>query len=427
MRRPSDRKSSLRLMRSVLTNENGVVLIVGLMFMAILAMVGMAAVFMTTTDLQIGGNYRASVQASNVAEAGAQEARERLRLKPDANHTDAAQWTLYIGTDEKAQKKGYDSTNSMHNRVASLQIDMEYTVIITHQVDESGNVLYWGDADENGTFERHADETKGHPNIYLIKSFGNANGASKLVLMEVTRVPPVPIKAALYTTAGADLQGAVTVNGIDNCEGSVDKPGIATPLLKVTDEDPVNPPSTPNAVTGSLIDKDPNVKYSESPINVQTIVASLKNSANFVYELAADATHTGSTTPGPGDGWGTPDLTASPPTCGSCNIVYYDMGGIGTLTLTGTVTGCGILLVDGDLHLGGSFNWYGTVIVSGALRAVGGGSVGKNVMGAVLTGDTTEGDYVGGSVDIAYCSSATENQNQNYPLTILSWSDGSSG
>jgi len=53
-----------------LENENGAALVTGLMFLAILAMLGATAVLMTTTDLQIGANYKASAVALNDAEAG---------------------------------------------------------------------------------------------------------------------------------------------------------------------------------------------------------------------------------------------------------------------------------------------------------------------------------------------------------------------
>jgi len=76
-------KAGLSVMRSAFSNENGAVLVIGLMFLAILAMLGTTAVVMTTTDMQIGANYKASVQGSYVAEAGVSEAIYRLGLFDD--------------------------------------------------------------------------------------------------------------------------------------------------------------------------------------------------------------------------------------------------------------------------------------------------------------------------------------------------------
>ena len=59
-------------------NEKGFVLPVGLMFMAIIAILGTTAVIVTTTDLKIGSNYRDSKQAFYIAEAGLARAAAEL-------------------------------------------------------------------------------------------------------------------------------------------------------------------------------------------------------------------------------------------------------------------------------------------------------------------------------------------------------------
>ncbi len=51
-------------------NEKGMVLATGLMFLAIIAIVGTTAVIVTTTDIKIGSNYKKSQQAFYAAEAG---------------------------------------------------------------------------------------------------------------------------------------------------------------------------------------------------------------------------------------------------------------------------------------------------------------------------------------------------------------------
>lgn len=59
-------------------NDHGAALIISLMFVAILAMIGTTAVVMTTTDMQIGGNYRASTEAFFDADAGINYAIRKL-------------------------------------------------------------------------------------------------------------------------------------------------------------------------------------------------------------------------------------------------------------------------------------------------------------------------------------------------------------
>ena len=63
-------KLRLSFRKSVCCNENGAVLVIGLVFMVLLAMTGTTAMVMTSTDIQIGGNYKTGTQAFWDAEAG---------------------------------------------------------------------------------------------------------------------------------------------------------------------------------------------------------------------------------------------------------------------------------------------------------------------------------------------------------------------
>jgi Tfp pilus assembly protein PilX len=59
-------------------NEKGMVLPLGLMFLAIIAIMGTTAVIITTTDLKIGTNYKLSQQAFYAAEAGTSQAMSKI-------------------------------------------------------------------------------------------------------------------------------------------------------------------------------------------------------------------------------------------------------------------------------------------------------------------------------------------------------------
>ena len=60
-------------------NEKGFVLPLGLMFLAIITILGTTAVIVTTTDLKIGSNYKSSVQTFYLAEAGINHAQGFLK------------------------------------------------------------------------------------------------------------------------------------------------------------------------------------------------------------------------------------------------------------------------------------------------------------------------------------------------------------
>jgi hypothetical protein len=83
------------------------------------------------------------------------------------------------------------------------------------------------------------------------------------------------------------------------------------------------------------------------------------------------------------------------------------------------VSGCGILLIEGDLDIHGDFSWYGPVIVTGSVLFTGGGD--KNITGALIAGGSAVVDVMGGNANIVYCSSAISDQTKNEPLQLLSW------
>lgn len=174
--------------------ERGAALVITLMFLSILGMLGTTAVILTGTDLQIGGNYKTSLKGFYAAQAGLEEARQRLCQNSaypinDA-HPTSTQWTGFIGTDPKSQKKGYNSTNAMHVKVASLQTDLDYTVKITHLMDAGGNIVYWGDTNGDGICEQTTTPGPDMRNIYVTTSYGAFGIAEKTVVADMTPHPP---------------------------------------------------------------------------------------------------------------------------------------------------------------------------------------------------------------------------------------------
>jgi hypothetical protein len=159
-------------MRLIYGNEKGMVLPLGLMFLAIIAILGTTAVIVTTTDLKIGSNYRASEQAFYVAEAGISEAMHRLNLNSsDTNFigeapgiTPTAGWGRYIVLQTGANKfkddpdwdlsddgldddldnnedDNIDETGETYPEVATLQTidgtELNYLIKIYYKIEDS--------------------------------------------------------------------------------------------------------------------------------------------------------------------------------------------------------------------------------------------------------------------------------------------------
>jgi len=79
--------------------------------------------------------------------------------------------------------------------------------------------------------------------------------------------------------------------------------------------------------------------------------------------------------------------------------------------------GYGLLLVEGDLTLGGGFDWNGLILVSGTLTFNGGGG-GINIRGAVLANQTVD---INGNVDIRYDSCKVDSSLASAGLAVVSW------
>jgi Tfp pilus assembly protein PilX len=403
---------------SLYHNERGMVTAVGLLLVAVLTLLGTTAVVMTSTDLQIGGNYKISEIAFYAAEAGVEEARARLRSSAGANLiTDTSptstQWRAYIGTLAMAQTLGFNSSLATHSRTNSLQSGMNYIVEIKHKTDAAGNIMYWGDHDNDGIITRNtAVANSNNKNIYLVTSSGYTGNSYRTVEAEVSRMAPIPVPSPLYVKANSTIQGSSTnIIGTDPC-GGADKHAIIT--TKNSGSVTIN--GGPKIVGAGSIDPDiPDIIYNGANLDITAMVDSLKKVANFSYNVSSD-TQTGMN-------WGTPTPGATqqnPSTCSVHNIVHYNTNGT-SLQLAGGTSGCGILLVEGGLEVNGGFSWNGIILVTGSLKYSGGGE--KQVTGGILSGGTVDADLISGNANIVYCSSVVKNQTESLPVRTLSWRD----
>ncbi|MBF0120177.1 MAG: pilus assembly PilX N-terminal domain-containing protein [Desulfobacterales bacterium] len=389
-----------------LNNNKGMVLIAAVMFMAIISVLSITAVKVSTTDIKITANNKTAQQLFYLAEAGIEEARQRL--SNSGNISDGAlsgdpDWKVFIASDDaSASAKGYVSTNPKQSRTNRLS-NLNFIVKIEHQKQEdpvgSGTykVLY---LDTN--YQRVI--TSNGNNIYILTSYGiSSDGSEKQVVAEISKMPPLDVTSALYVKSVTTVGGGSLVNGNDLCGTGV-LPGISTTLNSTTVT--INGAGTTVDGTGG----HPSIQGNGPNMNMTSIINNYKNYANITDPGGIKSIE------GP---WGVPqNITSGSASCSVSNIIYVS----NSLKLTSHSKGCGILLVNGDLEITGGIDWYGLIIISGSLKFTG---VGNNngIAGAIMTGGTFDDNQISGNTEINYCGTAIQNVTQQVPTQKLSWKE----
>jgi hypothetical protein len=313
----------------------------------VLTLLGTAAIVTGIIDTKIGGNYKTSAQAFYAAEAGLEEARARLHAHTVTDYIDtsttAPPWKAYIASGiypqetarQKAVALGYNATD--HALYYSRQPTLDYTVVI--------------------------EPVASAPDRLRITSHGTMSNARQRLQMVAMKPPAFAVPAALYVETQTYIQGMTTdITGLDRC-GNDNKPSVLTTLPPTVL--PANLPAVWQ-LESPMIMGNPDIVYNGTNLDIQALINMFKEFANFSYTVNHH-THTPSTTPGPGDGWGLPTLGTTPQdpsTCDAYNVVHYDTGGT-SIKLNNGVSGCGILLVEGNLELHRGFSWYGLILVTG--------------------------------------------------------------
>ncbi|MFH2100331.1 MAG: hypothetical protein ABIJ95_12520, partial [Pseudomonadota bacterium] len=184
---------------------------------------------------------------------------------------------------------------------------------------------------------------------------------------------------------------AMIVDGRDDCGMEAGLPPIYTLI-----------PSITNVNGDPILEGNPaSIVQGPSDIDIQASVDAFKE--NATEEIQADVL---------GDAFGGPDDFV---TVFSDTSNPYNVGGL----KLSNITGFGILLVDGDLTLGGGFQWNGLVLVTGTLVFNGGGA-GVNIQGAVLANQTVD---INGGIDIQYNSCMVGSALSSASMKFLSMRD----
>jgi Tfp pilus assembly protein PilX len=367
--------------RKVLNCQNGFLLSAALTLLTVLVLLGTTAFILSSTDIKIGGNFRNSQLALQVAMAGAERAREALRIENLAS----SNTTSFSDELNSAARKGangaldgYSATTDDVPLATGTMNNVTYNAYLSNDsVDGTTNTT-----DSNGRV--------------MITSVATGPNNAKAQVQIVVILQPVPSSPATVYSKG-DVTGngsSLTISGNDAC-------GAGTALAPIYTKDPATTDLNGNP---TLAGSPSTPQHGTLDIDIPAYMDALKSGATVLTDDQNGATYGSATSYQTVYSW--PDDPA-----------HFNNQGLKLQN----VTGYGVLLVKGDLTLGGGFQWNGIIIVTGSVTLNGGGG-GINIQGLVLTGTSTLTDVTinGGNV-IGYDSCKAKKAMAGSPLKVMNW------
>jgi len=368
--------------RKILNCQNGFLLSAALTLLTALMLLGTTAFILSSTDVKIGGNFRNNQMVLQVAMAGAERAREALRVENLASGNKASFSDELNSSTRKGANgvlNGYTTTTDDTPLANGTMNNVTYAAYLTN--DNLNGDTYLSTTDNNGKV--------------LITSIATGpNNSTAKVEIVVILSPPPSTPATIYSKDNVTTNGSsMNISGNDACNAG-------TNLAPIFTKDPATTNSNGSPTfTGS----PPTPQHGTQDIDIQGYVDALKGDATTT--LTADQSG------------GTYGSSSNYVTVYSDATLQAD----GELRLN-NVTGYGILLVKGDLQMAGNFNWNGLIFVTGVITTSGGGSNAKNIQGLIFAGASALGDTViNGSVTVGYDSCKVKQALAGQPLKVVNW------
>lgn len=419
-------------------SERGNVLVGALLVLLVMTAMGTTYVAMTKTETQIAGHEKRHVQSMFNAEAGVSEALARMSRNQDLAvyfgedllaGPPSPGWGAYLvlaggnssldplGSEMAADSLDNDLDGSIdesgetYPEVMTLQSGgnaVQYPwVKVRYRLDASNQVVLFGDHDNSPATPPIANMTTGVP-ILIVSSEGAQGTADRRIQVEAVKSPFMAPKAAIYTESddftfngtqflisGRDWDPATE----DTVIGAPEVPGISTTGTPADIADELQGNQL-NNVEGS--GAEPAVNKSNFDYDLEGMVET--------YKPMADVTHPGGTI-----------SNGSEPDWGGIDD-YHIVSVTNDLHISGSITGGGLLLLEGDLDVSGSFTWYGMIINLGVINFTGGGGD-IHTYGAVLTTGGLTSNTVSGNADVFYSSIALAKLAALNPYRISAWTE----
>ncbi len=369
-------------MRNTIGNEKGFLLIAALTLMATLTLLGTTAYILSSTDIKIGGNFRNNQMVLQAAMAGAERAREALRVENLASSNK----TSFSDELNSTARKG---ANGALDGYSAATDDVPLTTGTINNVTYNA---YLSNDSADGT----TNTTDSNGRVMITSVATGPNNAKAQVQIVVTVQPPPSSPATIYSKGDVTGNGSsLTISGNDAC-------GAGTALAPIYTKDP----ATTNLNGNPTLQGNPSTpQHGTLDIDIPAYIDALKAGATTLIEDQNNATFGSASSYQPVYSW--PDDPA-----------HFNNQGLKLQN----VTGYGVLLVKGDLELGGGFQWNGIILVTGSVTLDGGGGNPINIYGQIFSGTSTLTDVtVNGSNTIGYDSCKVKQAMAGSPLKVVNW------
>lgn len=393
----------MKLFKKLLANEEGVILVIALLIMALLIGAGAGAIFSTQTDLRTSSNLKIAEQAFFVADAGFEWAKQQLRNasgNPPAPTGVTNQafspgtFTVVFGTAVKVSNLIAEIPLTVTGTVGSSTVTIVGRIKKTYELSD-GALSLRGDTDFGGT---------GGGSSWLVdgKDYaldGTVTSNKKQIGISVPD-----------SSADTAVTGSIDSNQQTSVQGKGTTPDVEDSTLLPSSEmtqfatDLCDSANSPNTFTvpasGSSDATIASVGGGEQPIIA--VASGWKDFflrwLPFRARLAMAGNHNIPTLNVPtNQTWGT---EASPKL-----VCITGQSGDATdkVDFGGNFNGAGILVIkDANMVINGSFNWKGLILITGnnvGLEIAGGGQ-NKNILGSIMVNETVTGGDSGKEVDL---------------------------
>jgi hypothetical protein len=414
-------------------DERGTALVMVLLFLVLLTALGFSAIATSNTEMMIAKNQRLNKLALAHATAGLHSIMARMDLVGTGN-------ALAIGYNMRltaVDSGGYsDSTWSVSSSDISIPHvagtpDIVFSGTVKYKKEDSYHwrgkkdgysasippkvVGYSGDAEYS---DAPIYSWKNSFPVYTATVTGKVLDNSGNELATATVVSDITRNTLnVYADGGFQSNSCVTINGTGNTitgNGETAPDGSPIPAI-ITGGTGCSDQADMEAAAGGGTNITYNTSYDPNSF-LGYDLDELKGFASQIYTYSNQDSEL--------------NRVYGDEATDDSEIVYYEYNGppvteppddVRNNVTLNNCHGYGVLIVDGDLKIQGTFDWKGLVYVTGNATLGGGGNEVKNIEGAIMAAGGLD-STIGGNLHVTYDSQMLENVAQaGFKSKMLNW------